>query len=392
MTTTHPLEIPPRTAPNRHHQTVTSIRALRDQTTTLAKHLTSADRLILRYWVLAHLTLAVLVWSTAWATSGSKTHAPLIASLQHWDATLLQDIAAHGYFGSIPNQTAFFPGYPAALALVHLIVRSWIASELLLTFAAGTVALVALGRFAQNTRAPLYLLTAPAAIFLTVGYSETLFLAFAIPAWLAAQRGAWTTTGILAFAAAITRPNGLFLIAALALTAILHPNGPRTAALMRLTPALLAPAAYETYLILQTGHANSWMTAQQTGWHIHLTTPWTALHHTWRAAVANHQGAEYALLTQLELAAMAAGLIGTAILLWGHRWDEALYTGLTLTALACTTSYEGVPRALLLCFPLWTLLARAAQRRTWIGQTYIALSAPLAALTAVLYLAGFYAG
>ncbi len=43
----------------------------------------------------------------------------------------------------------------------------------------------------------LYLLLSPYAVFLAAGYSESLFLALALPGWLAARRGRWARRRLL---------------------------------------------------------------------------------------------------------------------------------------------------------------------------------------------------
>ena len=60
------------------------------------------------------------------------------------------------------------------LAAVHLILRNWVLSELVISGVAGYFAVVSLSRLARGRRAVLYLLTAPAAIFLMVGYCGVL--------------------------------------------------------------------------------------------------------------------------------------------------------------------------------------------------------------------------
>ena len=152
--------------------------------------LSADDRAALGIWATAHLALLVLAWAAAWVYRTGPTHAPLAGVFEHWDAVLLRNIAQYGYFSphSLAHDIALFPGYPLALAAVHLIVRNWVLAELILSTIAGKFAVVALARLAGGRRAVLYLLTAPAAIFLMVGYSEGLFLALAIPAWHAATR------------------------------------------------------------------------------------------------------------------------------------------------------------------------------------------------------------
>jgi len=82
--------------------------------------------------------------------------------------------------------------------------------------------MVALSRIADRDYAPgsgghavLYLVASPAAIFLAVGYAESLFLAFALCSWLAARSGRWPLALLLAGCATVIRTNGFFLCAAL---------------------------------------------------------------------------------------------------------------------------------------------------------------------------------
>lgn len=354
------------------------------------------DRAALGYWLLAHAALLTLAYCAAWAFRDTGTeHLPLTGGLQQWDANLYQSIAQWGYFGgpggqpAHPNQVAFFPGYPLALAGVHAVVRNWVLAELLLSLAAGSVATVSIARLAGTRRAALLLACAPTAVFLTVGYSESLFLAFAIPAWLAGRRGNWPAAGMLAFAAAFTRVNGLFLLAGLLTMALTAPKGSRWRALSGLAPATLAPLLYEAYLRVATGHWNAWMLANRQGWGLYLTWPWNAVRATWRMAFEHQVGTGWAFEAQLELGCMAAGLLGTVVLLGLRRWPEAVYVGATFAALACQSRYESVGRSLLLAFPLFALLARAPR---WAQGIYLAAAAPLAAVYGVLFLSGRWAG
>ncbi|OEJ34937.1 hypothetical protein BGK67_29645 [Streptomyces subrutilus] len=74
------------------------------------------------------------------------------------------------------------------------------------SFVAGGVAVLALARIARHhlphpdagRRAVLFLLFSPCAVFLAAGYTEALFLALALPAWLAALRRNWPAAAVLA--------------------------------------------------------------------------------------------------------------------------------------------------------------------------------------------------
>jgi hypothetical protein len=357
-------------------------------------NLSPDDWAALGMWAAAHLTLFVLGWAAAWVYRATPSHAPLTGVFEHWDAALLRNIAQYGYFSphSTANNTVFFPGYPMALAAVHLILRNWVLAELVLSGIAGCFVVVSLCRLAGGRRAVLYFLTAPAAICLLVGYTESLFLAFAIPAWHAAARGRWWRAALLAGLSGLVRPDALFLIPALAVMALTGPRGSRLVNAAKACCALAGPAAYEIYLTVHTGTWEAWSKAYQAGWDLHLVTPVQALKTTWWAAFRHPFSAAYAFEFQLELATMAVMILVTLAFLVWHRWPEAVYCGLAVLALGTQTWYQGCPRTLLVLFPVWIALARLDARWTWVRYVYLSVSAPLAVVVGLLFLSYQWAG
>lgn len=345
-------------------------------------------------WAAAHLSLFTLAWAAAWVYRSTPDHAALTGVFSHWDADRLRNIAQYGYFSghSKPNDVAFFPGFPIVLAAAHLIARNWTLSELLVSGVAGCFAVVSLARLAGNRRAVLYLLTMPAAIFLLVGYSECLFLAFAIPAWRAATLGRWWRAALLAGLSGIVRPDGLFLIAALAVMALTGPRGQRVTNAVKVSCALAGPLAYEVYLRVNTGSWNAWREANQAGWDLHLVTPLSALKTTWWAAFRHPYSAAYAFEFQLELGAVAAMLLATAAFLVWRRWPAAVYCGLGAIAIGTQTWYQTGERTVLVLFPIWVALACVDARLPWFRYAYLSVSAPLAAVVGLLFLAYQWAG
>jgi hypothetical protein len=357
-------------------------------------NLSPDDWAALGMWAAAHLTLFVLGWAAAWVYRATPSHAPLTGVFEHWDAALLRNIAQYGYFSphSTANNTVFFPGYPMALAAVHLILRNWVLAELVLSGIAGCFVVVSLCRLAGGRRAVLYFLTAPAAICLMVGYTESLFLAFAIPAWHAAARGRWWRAALLAGLSGLVRPDALFLIPALAVMALTGPRGSRLVNAAKACCALAGPAAYEIYLTVHTGTWEAWSKAYQAGWDLHLVTPVQALKTTWWAAFRHPFSAAYAFEFQLELATMAVMILVTLAFLVWHRWPEAVYCGLAVIALGTQTWYQGCPRTLLVLFPVWIALARLDARWTWVRYVYLSVCAPLAVVVGLLFLSYQWAG
>jgi hypothetical protein len=356
----------------------------------LWRKLDSDDRAALGMWATAHVSLLVLAWAAAWVFRTDTTHAPLTAAFEHWDAGLLRNIAQHGYWSgqSIKNNAAFFPGYPMVLAVAHLGLRNWTLSELVVSGVAGCYAVVSLARLARTCRAVIYLLTMSAVVFMMVGYTECLFLALAIPAWRAATRGRWWTVALLAGLAALIRPDGLFLIAALAVMALTRRQ---VLGAVKVLTSLAGPLAYEGYLTVHSG----WQTftkANQAGWDMHLVSPESALKTTWWAAFRHPFAASYSFEFQLELLAMAIMVLVTIAFLAYRMWPEAVYVGLCALTIGTQTWYQAGSRTLLILFPVCVVLSRVELRRRWVRSAYLAVALPLAVVLGLLFLSGQWAG
>lgn len=360
----------------------------------------------LAVWLSTRAGLALLVLAGSWQLSGRDGDqvSGWLSRWQRWDTDLFRKIAEFGYAGRPTHYRdagveAFFPGLPLVLALVHRVVPSWTAAGLLVSLVAGGVAAVFLARLAELDGAPggravLYLALSPYAVFLAAGYSESLFLCFALPGWWCAKNRSWRAAALLVAGACTVRVNGLFLAVALVVEySLAGPGGRRrrTDALW-LTAPFATLFAYSAYLYALTGDWLRWLHAQAQGWDRQLTAPWTALARTYGYARDLTQGAEYVWSWWAEIAAVAVGVGVTVVLLARRRWGEAVYLGLSVGALATSTYYLSVSRATLLWFPVWLLLARVATRRPAVHTAYVALAAPLAAVAALTFTAGRWVG
>lgn len=366
--------------------------------------LSAADRTALGIWLITRLSVLALSWPAAFIFRGSsKSPQGWLALWQNWDAVRLAAIAQYGYFSPaehlLPDQIAFFPGFPAALDVVHAVVRQWTVSGLVVSFLAGAVAVVAISRLAEvdylpgsGSKAVLFLVVSPAAIFLAAGYTEALFLALAVSSWLAVRRDRWVIAVLLAGLASVVRINGLFLCVAVAIEILRRAGRDRLRALAAFIPALVPVAAYELYLRASTGSWLAWQHAEKAGWQRHFTSPIGAFKTTWTAGFTQEFAAPTNFVFQLEIFAVAAGVITAIVLLYVRRWPEAIYVGLTVVALATSVWYESVPRSLLLLWPLWCGLAVLAVRRPWVGKVYLAISVPISLAIGLLFLTGNWAG
>ncbi|MFD7918126.1 mannosyltransferase family protein [Streptomyces sp. NPDC059740] len=392
----------------------------------LARFLGAADREVLWWYLLTRVAVATTAYCTPWlfpSDPGARDPGPFLAPFQHWDWNHYLNIARDGYFpgGNGPwtpgwdNREAFFPGFPLALRAVHTVLPDWTVAGLTVSFAAGAVAVVALARIARlhlpvadasrdasldgsrradvGRRAVLFLLLSPCAIFLALGYTEALFLALALPAWLAAHNRHWPLATALTALATCVRVSGLFLAAALALHFVLTA---RTRSQWRRAPWLALPALpavlHSAYLHAHTGDWMAWKHAEERGWYRTFHPPWEAWRNTWHSAFGHHQTTGYAVMFQAELAAMVVGLVLLVFLIRRRSWPEALYIALTLWALGTSYWFMSVPRATLLWWPLWVHLAVRSTRTPKLGALYLTLSVPLTVLLAVAYLSGRWAG
>ena len=362
------------------------------------------DRAALGIWLITRLAVLALSWPAAFIFRGpAKSPQGWLALWQNWDAVRLADIAQYGYFSPAerlyPDQIAFFPGFPLVLDVFHAVIRQWTVSGLIVSFVAGAVAVVALSRIAERdyrpeagSRAVLFLVVSPAAIFLAAGYTEALFLALAATSWLAVRNEHWTRAVLLAGAASVVRINGLFLCAALAVEILRRAGRDRLRAMAVFIPALVPVGCYELYLRLRTGSWLAWSHAEQAGWQRQLTNPIDTFKTTWTAGFAHEFSAPINFVFQLEIIAVVAGVVATVLLLCYRRWPEAIYVGLTMLALATSIWYESVPRSLLALWPIWCGLAALAVRRPWVGYIYLALSIPISVSIALLFMSGNWAG
>ncbi|WP_433248073.1 hypothetical protein ACQPYK_48170 [Streptosporangium sp. CA-135522] len=357
----------------------------------------------LTLWLGSRLGTVVLAIVGAGVMSGGETVAPFLERWGHWDAKLLATIAQYGYAGDPTVEPdkglpAFFPGMPLMLRAVHLFVDDWTLAGLLISFVAGGVATVALARLAEfggppgaGWRAVLALLLWPMSVFLFTGYSEALFLAFALPAWLAARQGRWSLAAGLAAGASCMRITGLFLACALIVEFFTRRQPVRQAAWLALpfVPLVL----YSAYHYSRSGDWLAWKHAQEAGWGRHMVWPWESLITTWNSAMGD---GGFAWAFRMEIAGAVVGIGLVLVLLYLRRWSELVYVGLQVGALVCSAYYLSIPRSALLWWPLFLLIARGstpgARWRQWVIVLYALVAGPLMALNTLTFMDGAWVG
>lgn len=358
------------------------------------------DKAALAVW--SGWRLAVLVLGAALAgLIEAGTDAPSwYERWYRWDAVHYVGIARAGYVGEptgVPNE-AFLPGLPllmragAGLGLTEVAVGAGV------SLVASAVAAVALARVAERLVpgtggwTVLVWLLAPTSVFLAAPYTEALFLALALPAWMAAQDRRWWLAGTLAALAATVRVSALFLLVALLVQWWV--DGRRR--LRDVSWLGLAVVPVSVTVLVQhaaTGSWLAWWEAQTSPeWSRSTRPPWETAQNTWDAAFAGTVAEGYVWPFRLELVAMLLGLAATAWCVRRRWWGEATFMGLNVAAFAFSYWYLSVPRAALLWWPLWVGVATVVRGRPVVRAAWLGVSGALAAAWALAFLSGRWAG
>jgi hypothetical protein len=348
-----------------------------------------AVRVGLTLWAASWLGFELLAW---FATPPSRPRW-IFDVYARWDSGHFARIQQFGILsrGRGDVNAAFFPGYPivaryvaTGLGLGHATALDRAAALALVAWAGAALAAVLLWQYALDGATPtiatvsvLLLLCGPYALFFVASYSEGLFLALALAAWLCArnQRSSWA--GIFCAAAVLVRVNGLFLLVGLIV----------------LPAPVAALTGYLTWLRANTGHWDAWLRAEKLGWHRHNQWPWLTFAHSVRY-LQHASSRPVRLDAAMELVFAALYLIALFALFRQRLWPEFSYVGLTAASLLTSTAYESVPRSMIVCFPICGLIARwcTRTRHRWLVAVAGLLTLSWTATDAVLFVRGYPVG
>jgi hypothetical protein len=368
------------------------------------------DRTSLRLAAVSFLATRVAVWIAAMLavelaglsnraddfdpqglTSGFGSFADsLVAPAARWDSVWYLDIADHGYGDT--SHAAFFPLYPFLARAVGVLFGSSLIGGIVVSFAAGIVALALLHRLAllelgepAARNAVVLLACFPAAFFLSAVYSESLFLALSVGAVYAARRGSWWWAGALGALAAGTRSAGVVLLVALALLWWTH--GERR--LADLLPLALVPLGLVAYCLGLAAAGLDGMAPfdAQEQWFREFAGPFVG---AWDGAVAAWDGARQLLsgsrtpvyfeqaggdpyVNAAHNLELFVTLVATVPMVVGAlRRLPLAYGAYAVAALALPLSYPvepqplmSLPRFVLVLFPLFLWLGWWSARGRW---------------------------
>lgn len=316
-----------------------------------------------------------------------------------WDALHFTDIATHGYFSpeTDPNAAAFFPLFPLLIDALMLVGFDPLIAGMLISFVGSIVAGYYLYRLAElevgegaGRRALLYLFLFPTAVFLIAPYSESLFLAGAIPAFYYARRGSWYLVALPTAVAMGARLAGLFVIAGLIVEFIRQRDFKIeriAAAGFALAIGLLPLLLYCVFLTRATGNFLEFKDAQYLGWGRMVVTPQESFKATWDTWYQSHPS-NWLFAWRVEILAAIVGLAFTVWAFIRRYWAYGTYMLVTLGVLMTSTWYFSIPRMLLSLFPIPILLAHFTQDNPDRHQNVLLVTAPLAAMGVIVFTQG----
>ncbi|MBT4983028.1 MAG: hypothetical protein HOJ85_01150 [Ilumatobacter sp.] len=288
--------------------------------------------------------------------------------LTSWDGRWYLEIVRGGYPEGIPDnityeqleaRAAFFPVYPWLVRVVDFVLPGGDTFAALLTnFLLGAVSVVLVGVLARRlfsvavaARSMTLYAVFPGSYVLSFAYAEATFIVLAALCLLFLVEERWLLAGLAAAVGTGTRPNGVALVAACAVAALLAIRRRRDwAALVSLALAPLGFVGFQLYVDAQTGERGAWFRVQREAWSEGTSFGATAVVNTFRF-VTSPLSSPADALTALTLIAMFAMLW----CLWKRHLPLPLvaFVAVVIALMLIPETVTARPRFLFTAFPLF---------------------------------------
>ena len=339
----------------------------------------------------------------------------LIDAHYRWDATIYREIAIIGYAPSVaaPNGShlAFFPLMPLVMRFGGMLLgggtNALAIGGVVVTQLAALIAaclLFALARAdagAAAYRAVAYCSLFPLAVFFNVPYTESLFFALSLWAFLAIRYNWWLNAGLAIALASACRVGGVLLVPVLLLALWqCWRRGELTHAALRrgVAAVALAPLGLLLFLVYLQWHTGDLLAFQhaQAFWPRSFVFPPLAL----------LQGIGYVLnptvapdlftyLLSTLNTLIVVGFLAVMVRCW-RRWPAvySLYALLTLalalvSPLIGAAAMQSTGRYAMVIFPVFIALGQFGQRR-WLHLLWLGVSTLLFVILVALYTHWFF--
>jgi hypothetical protein len=324
-------------------------------------------RIVLLIVLLSKALVFCLGYAVTYVTLGPASPLSILnTQFYHWDSLYYVDIAKNWYSnqGASQNLIVFFPLYPLLIRLTTVNFSSINLSALFVSNASSVFAAVYMFKLVKldyddnaAVKAVLYLCVFPTAFFLSLVYTEGLFLALTIASFYYARRGNWFIAGFLSFFSALTRIGGLVLLPALLVEYLHQRNWKLRSINKNVLWIFLSFVGFIVYLNINnqvTGNLFTFVEVERVHWHQSINPL-----QGFQQALQSSSTGPFPINVQAAAQLIFAGLGLTAI--WAgfkFRLRPSLNAYMLLTwLLAVSTSYwNSIPRYVLTIFPMFILM------------------------------------
>jgi hypothetical protein len=330
--------------------------------------------LILLVLAIKFLLLCFGAWTfTILSNQSLHSFAEILGIWNRWDGDHYIDIARNGYQsgGDARLLLVFYPLYPVLVHLTAFVVRNLLYSAFLVSSVASIALAVLMHHLvaldfpepvASDTVWFLYIF--PTSFFLHVDYTESLLLLLVVSAFLAARHGDWPMAGLLGMLASLTHSNGVLLIPALGLEALLSMSRARRWNSQCLWLALV-PLGLLGYLWINyrvTGDPFDFLHSESGHWAQSLVPPWRGISGTIGVMLNYDPNQSQMIGVQVlfyMLLALAACIYSAVKLPPSYTlWSVANW----LFFASASWDLSG-PRYVLVIFPIYVMFADLARHR-----------------------------
>jgi Gpi18-like mannosyltransferase len=318
-------------------------------------------------WGMQHAVIIglALLWQ-ALLPFGLKGVRPFLAADGEW----YLHIARSGYT-RLPD-AAFFPLYPL-LIHVFAVGGNDVFGALFVANLCGLLAFVLLRILIEEEadratarRALVYFACFPTAMFLVAGYTESLFLTLALLTFLALRRRQWGIVALAALGATLARSTGILLLLPIAIEGwkVL-----RWHVVLVGMPAVLGLAAWELAVAVRFHTLGGVAAAMNTAdWKRHLDWPWYGVISGIQSF--GHTSPAVAFGTARDLLFVALWIVVSVALRKRLPPAYVAFAWGCLVLVLCMPQHArtgqelfSLPRYMLVCFPVYWLLAIWGQRK-----------------------------
>jgi len=326
-----------------------------------------------------------------------------------WDAVQHLNLALRGYADMAEGSTVFFPLYALLTRAVAAVVGDTIVAGLIVSTIAAAFAftfLILIGEHLIGREAGKWAAVAlaayPMAVFLMAPFTESLYLALTLGAFLAAYRMRWFAAAGLGALASFTRGPGMAASAAFAVLAWRQRSSPATGkgppSLIGAAAAVLAPLVAAAAFLAWRASAGFAPLPIVLDLYVNMTVvdPLTGAFLALRQWLEVHD-----IPTTLDILSAAGMVAITTLMILRRRWrrPELLVYMLVNLVVLLGRHTEGAPslkslsRYVLVLFPAFLVVGDwLATTRRWIRFGYVAVSSTLLLILSSLYVFWWFIG